>query len=376
MRPPSSSLDARPARDRIRRSRRAVGVLGWGRARPAHRYRQRELAEWLASSLPAADARRLRAAFRGSRIDERGSVLPDFAAGADARLFDGGAPSTAARMAVFAREAPLLAAAAAREALASSSVDAAAVTHLLFATCTGFAAPGPDRDLVIALGLRPDVRRVQIGYQGCSAGIVALRTAAEIVRGEPAACVLVVAAELASLHFQTDPDEDDLRGHALFADGAGAAVVARAARAAGGAPRVRLGRGASRLVPGTTDDMRWEVGDRGFRMRLSSRVPDALADALPAFVAGLVPAGAAPVEHWALHPGGPAVLDRIRDALAIPEERLAGPRAILRACGNLSSATIFFVLERIARDGGPGDGVALAFGPGLTVEGLRFRVAG
>jgi predicted naringenin-chalcone synthase len=344
---------------------------------PPHRYAQGELAERLGASLPAAAARRLRAAFRGSRIETRHSVLPDFGADAPARLFRGGVPSTAERMVVFAERAPGLAEAAARDALDAAGIAPPEVTHLVFATCTGFAAPGPDLALTVRLGLPASLRRIHIGYQGCGAGIVALRTAAEIARGDRSACVLVVAVELASLHFQTEPGEEDLRGHALFADGAGAAVVARGRRGRRGGPpstRVRWGPGASRLVPGSQAAMTWDVADTGFLMRLSSRVPDALAAELPGFAAGLAGGDAGRVAHWALHPGGPAILDRARDALGIDEGRLAASREVLRTCGNMSSATIFFVMERIAREAVPGEGLALAFGPGLTIEGLRFRV--
>lgn len=349
-------------------------MAGWGHALPAHRYDQGALADFLAATMDSAAGRRLRAAFRGSRIRARHSVLPDFAAGAARRLFlPGRVPSTAERMRVFAAEAPGLAEAAARTALERSGIAAAAITHLVFITCTGFAAPGPDRELLVRLGLSPDVRRVQIGYQGCSAGIVGLRTAAEIVRGDAGARVLVVATELASLHFQEAPGDEDLRGHALFADGAGAAVVTARNGSRGSHAPIRIGRGASRLVPDSTDHMTWDVGDTGFLMRLSSRVPDALSAELPRFVRGMEPR-ADRVEHWAVHPGGPLILDRVRDALGLCDEQLVVPREILAAHGNMSSATIFFILERIAREGVPGPGIALAFGPGLTVEGLRFRV--
>lgn len=303
-------------------------------------------------------------------------MLPDFG-GLEPRLFRGAVPSTAERMAAFGREAPGLAAAAAGSALESAGVDPASVTHLLFVTCTGFVAPGPDRDLVLRLGLPPTIRRVQIGYQGCSAGIVALRTAAEIVRGDAETCVLVVAVELASLHFQTAIGEAELRGHALFADGAGAAVVAgaRAAEAARHerlATRVQLEAGASELVADSAGDMTWDVGDTGFLMRLSARVPDALSSALPSFVRDLA-GGATDIRHWAIHPGGPVILDRLARSLDLAPAQLAASHDVLRTCGNMSSATIFFVFERCSGEG-PGSGLALAFGPGLTIEGLRFRV--
>lgn len=379
MNPVRTATAPRPPAARVRLEP-APRVLGWGTAVPSHRYRQAELADHLTRALEPRLARRLRAAFRGSRVDTRHSVLPDFRAGVtDPVLFDGGQPTTAQRLAVFRREAPSLAARAAARALEEAAIDPTRVTHLFYVTCTGFAAPGPDRDLVLDLGLSPSVRRVLVGFQGCSAGVVGLRTAGEIVRGDPSAVVLVVSCELSSLHFQQSLKDEDLRGHALFADGAGAAVVGIGGGAGGsgtdaaaGRPRFDLGPGASLLLPDSERDMTWDVEDTGFRMRLSSRVPDALAAGLPGFVESV--AGGRRVRHWAVHPGGPAILAHVAACLGEPVESLAVAARVLRTCGNMSSATIFFVLREIARGGVPGEGMAMAFGPGLTVESLRFRV--
>jgi predicted naringenin-chalcone synthase len=120
--------------------------------------------------------------------------------------------------------------------------------------------------------------------------------------------------------------------------------------------------------------MTWDVEDTGFRMRLSSRVPDALAAGLPAFVREA--AGGRRVRHWAVHPGGPAILSHVAACLGVPLESLDVAARVLRTCGNMSSATIFFVLREIAAAGAPGDGLAMAFGPGLTVESLAFRIPG
>ncbi len=218
---------------------------------------------------------------------------------------------------------------------------------------------------------------MQIGFQGCSAGLVGLRTAGEIVRGDPAARVLVVSVELSSLHFQENLGEEDLRGHALFADGSGAAVVATtsAAEAAAGPLRIAVGKGHSLLLPTGRDEMTWHIGATGFLMRLTSRVPAALSEALPAFVRSFHDGGDG-VEHWAVHPGGPVILDGIARTLGLDPEALTASREVLRDCGNMSSATIFFVLERIARSDAPGAGIAFAFGPGLTAEGLAFHLTG
>jgi predicted naringenin-chalcone synthase len=371
-----SRLD-RPAvaRPRPRAPRISIPVvLGLGTARPRWRYAQSELAAFLARDLDPRSARRLRAAFRASGVRTRGSVLPDFGEGEPVLFRDGADPGTARRLEVYAEAAPGLGGAAARTALAAAKLPAAAITHFLWVSCTGFVSPGPDRELVARLGLSPSVRPLSIGFQGCSAGIVGLRTAGEIVRGDAAARVLVVAAELSSLHFQRNLRPGDVRGHALFADGAGAAVVAAApaGAAAGSAGRLVLGESASRLLPGTTGEMSWTVGDRGFLMGLAATVPASVAAALPELVDSTVGDPAA-IRHWAVHPGGPAVLDRVRDGLGLPEEALATSRSVLREHGNVSSATIFFVLERMAAQAEPGPGLALAFGPGLTAEALAFR---
>jgi len=139
-----------------------------------------------------------------------------------------------------------------------------------------------------------------------------------------------------------------------------------------------LGEGHSLLVPAARDDMTWRIGNTGFRMRLTSQVPEALSAALPTFVEAFhrdFAGGRSSIRHWGIHPGGPAILTRVGAALDLPPESLTASREVLRHCGNMSSATIFFVLERIAREGSTGPGVALAFGPGLSADGLGFRLS-
>ncbi len=361
--------EASSRRDAVGRPR--AFALGWGTAAAPFQYDQGAIARWLARGRDERAARRIRAAFRGTQIEARASCLPDFADGCPApRLFRGASPSTAERMEAFAREAPPLACAAAERAIAAAGVDPGRITHLFTVTCTGFVAPGVDCDLAETIGLSPGVRRVLFGFQGCSAGLAALRTAAEIVRGDPRAVVLVVAVELCSLHFQPNLDDEDLRGHALFADGAGAAVVgARPSRVAndGNAPPLELRAGRSLFLPGTRDRMSWRISDTGFLMRLSADLPERLGEILPSWIDGSA------TQRWAVHPGGPAVLDRVESSLGLPPTALAASRRVLRTHGNMSSATIFFVFEELLRHERSGPGSALAFGPGLLVEALSFR---
>lgn len=346
-------------------------VRGLAGAVPSFTYDQEAVAEFVSRPLGEATRRRLRPVFAGAGVARRHSVLPDFGGG-EARLFRGANPDTAERMRVYAEEAPGLGARTASAALREAGCAPTDVTHLLWVSCTGFAAPGPDRALGREIGLSPAVRTLLVGFQGCSAGIVALRTAAELVRGDPRAKVLVVSVELCTLHFQAEMSADDVRGHALFADGAGAALVAAGvgdSRSAE-APAVALGGGASELLAGTEDDMAWDVTAAGFRMRLSSRTPRALAARLPDFVARS--GRGEPVGRFAVHPGGAAILERVSECLSLSSDELRVSHDVLRDYGNLSSATIFFVLDRCRREAGAGSGLALAFGPGLTAESLEF----
>ena len=270
-------------------------------------------------------------------------------------------PGTHARMAVYAREAPELALAA-----IGKLGELGAVTHMVVASCTGFTAPGLDQVIARRLGLAPTVERVVIGFMGCYAGVTALRTAGHIVRSDPAARVLVVAVELCSLHLQPTERLESLLAMAQFADGAGAALVTAEG------PGLALGEGLSLTLEDSHELITWTIGDTGFAMELSGEVPGRLADALAdEEVAATVTGGEPAIEARAVHPGGKSILDAVERGMMLPPEKLATSRAVLQECGNMSSATVLFVLERLMAER-PKTGIALAFGPGLAMEGLRF----
>jgi len=299
-----------------------------------------------------------------SGIEHRWSVLGDDARLEPGRLYARATPpGTAERMAIYAREAPELA----LQAIAKlPSLDG--ITHLVVASCTGFMAPGLDQVIARRLGLAPDVERVLIGFMGCYAGVTALRTAGHLARANPGGRVLVVAVELCSLHLQEQASLEEMLAMAQFSDGAAAAIVATEG------PGLAIGDGLSATLEDSDWLITWRIGDTGFAMNLSGEVPARLAEALsdPALAARIRGAdGNAETDAWAVHPGGRSILDAVERALALPPEALADSREVLRACGNMSSATILFVLERmLARC--PQSGVALAFGPGLAMEGFRF----
>jgi predicted naringenin-chalcone synthase len=286
-------------------------------------------------------------------------------------------PTTAARMALYEVESVELGLRAAARALADAAIEPAAVTHLVVTTCTGFFAPGPDVALTARLGLAPTVDRTIVGFMGCYAGFTALRAADRIVRADPDAVVLMISIELCSLHFQKDLQLSTLVAASLFGDGAAAAVFAREGRFSGG--RGTLAGARSSVHPGSADQMRWRIGDHGFVMTLASEVPATLGAETEPFVRALLAESGTTrdaIRGWAVHPGGPKIIDAIQRALSLLDDDLASSRAVLRRFGNMSSATILFVLkEELLRARGPGDLVLLGFGPGLTMEGALLRLS-
>jgi predicted naringenin-chalcone synthase len=291
-------------------------------------------------------------------------------------------------MQVYEREAAPLGTAAARQALQlyarqrGQGIEqlAATVTHLLAVSCTGFFAPGLDFALARQLQLPATVRRTLIGFMGCAAAFNGLRTAAEIVRGQPQARVLVVSVELCSLHNQPSDDYDLLVGASIFSDGASACLVGCPAQ--GDSDYFRLEDFYTGIQPDTQEEMAWNIRDHGFALRLSPRVPDHLGMAAPAALQTVF--GNNRPRFWAIHPGGRAIVDKLAEIFQLPTEALASTREVLRRYGNMSSATILFVLDHLrqqlraeelagsATPGGPQSGVAMAFGPGLVVEMSRL----
>ena len=359
----------RPARTRLWSERRPC-LLGLGTAVPALALTQREIARRLARAwgLRGPKLDRWRRIVEGSRIERRfGVMLPERVVGL----------STEARMAAYERHAAALAAPAAARALAAAGVRPDRVTDLVVVTCTGFAAPGLDVDLVERLGLAPTVRRTVVGFMGCFGAIIGLRSALGVTRAEPGAIGLVVCLELCSLHLRMATDPENLVASALFSDGAAAAVVGSPSRAGGSGGSRPIGAltfGASRLIVEGRDWMSWRITDAGFAMTLDRRVPAALAANVAAIVEAAAPIR--PACHL-VHPGGAAILDAVERSLDLDGDGgLDAARAVLRGYGNMSSATLLFVLaEALAAGCGP-PALLLAFGPGLSVESLLLLPVG
>ncbi|MFL2000641.1 type III polyketide synthase [Microbacterium sp. A1-JK] len=361
-----------------------ASILGIGTAVPATRLQQGDVRDLLAEQ-PAIDRRARRllgAAFDAAAIDTRYTVLGELGGGdaSGLNLRDGTpvlrVPSTGERNAEYRRTVPALFAAAARDALARSGVQPSEVTHVITVSCTGMFAPGPDYLLVRDLGLSPATERYHLGFIGCAAAIPGLRAAARIAAAQPDAVVLVVCAELCSLHIRSSNDPEQIVAASVFADGAAAAVVsADPARHVG--RRLDLDGFGTRLTEDGEKDMVWTVGDEGFEMTLTAQVPRIIGREIEAVAVDLF-GGTAAVDAWAVHPGGRSILDRVEDGLDLDPSALAHSRDVLREYGNMSSATILFVLRRMMEnDRREGERLAvLAFGPGLTIEAARMSVRG
>lgn len=329
-----------------------------------------EFVSWAEARLGEGRSRALFARMAArSGIAHRWSVLPSLVGGGGQTgtggFYDGAAwPGTAQRMRIYASEAPALAEKAVR-----GLGDVAGITHLVVASCTGFIAPGIDQLLAKRLGLDDTVERCLVGFMGCYAAVAALRTAYHVVRSKPDARVLVVTVELSTLHLQATEDVESLLAMLLFADGAAAAIVS--ADAVG----LAIADPFSLSLPDSEEMIRWTVGDAGFVMGLSGAVPGRIRDALGGERVRDTLTGGEQIDSWAIHAGGRSVLDAAEQGLGLPGGALDASRAVLRDHGNMSSATLMFTLARITAAGRHRAGVAVAFGPGLAVEGFRYRSA-
>ncbi len=331
-----------------------------------------------ASSQLAGDPRR-QAVF--NRMAERSGIEHRFACypsaddpngpavDAAGRFTRGAFPGTAVRMDMFAEAAPALAQKAVDGLELGADRDK--ITHLIVTTCTGFSAPGVDLEIIARCGLNPSIERTIIGFMGCYAAVNALKLARHIVRSTPEARVLTVNIELCTLHLKETTDLERLLTFLLWGDGSAAALVT--AEPTG----IALDSFHGIVAPGSRELMTWTVRDDGFDMVLSGQVPAAIHETLGTGISDILGnRGLNNVDLWAVHPGGKSVLDAVERSLGLDGEALRPSREVLRKNGNMSSATVMFVLaDMLANRQADQLGCAMAFGPGLTAETFMFHTA-
>ena len=279
----------------------------------------------------------------------------------------GAFPSTAERMKLFERSAPALAARAVDQ-LALTAAERDRIRHVIVTCCTGMYAPGLDFAILDHLNLAASTERTMIGFMGCYAAINGLKQARHIVRSEPGQSVLMVNLELCTLHLHETQNLEEVLSFLIFGDGCAASLITSEP---GG---LEMDSFHALQIEATRDLITWRIGDLGFDMVLSGRVPREIAKALRADFDAFSQAG--PVDLWAVHPGGRSVLDAVEEGLGLCPEALCASRRTLRRFGNMSSATVMFVLRELMQSARAGQtGCAMSFGPGLTAETMRFHVA-
>ena len=361
----------------------SLAILGMGTASPPRSSAQPDAAKLAKAFCCRTEGheRLLPMLYQRTRIRRRGSVLLEAAEGPlPSQSFfppiagtDDHGPTTSQRMDRYAQEAPRLAVAAARHALKESGLAAGRITHLITVSCTGFMAPGIEHQLIKALELSREVSRLHVGFMGCHGALNGLQAASAFLKTDPAACVFLCAVELCSLHFRYGWDAERVVSNALFADGA-AAIIAAPNTGVGPSDWWMTATG-SFVFPDSESAMTWRIGDHGFEMTISPRTPELIAASLRSWLEPWLSRHRCSLERigsWAVHPGGARILHAVADGLGLPRAAMAASEAILAECGNMSSPTVLFVIDRLRRAGAAHPCIALGFGPGLVAEAALF----
>ncbi len=357
-------------------------ILSIGTATPPTIIEQDHIAEFFVHQARGdrLTERLVRATFDAAAIERRHTVLPELGLplGTEGLFVDTGgllrSPGTALRNAEYMRHAPELSARAARRALEDAGLEASDITHVVTVSCTGCFAPGPDFRIVRDLGLAPSTERYHLGFIGCAAALPALRMADRLCASSPGANVLVVCTELCSLHIRPSTSPDQIVSSSVFADGSAAAIVSADP---GDRPGLDLHRFGTTITREGEADMAWTIGDDGFEMTLTAQVPRIIGREIRGAVDAFLRSDSPQV--WAVHPGGRSILDRVQAGLDLAPDALATSRAVLRGYGNMSSATILFILRALLHDetvAADSSIAGLAFGPGLTVESALLTKRG
>lgn len=344
---------------------------------PEFKYSQNELRDRMKEIVGGDDKqqRLLHYIYGRSGIKNRHSVVDDFKNEGSFELFfngQGATPGTKSRNDTYIKKGRELYIDVAQKLIDTSDFSTGDITHLITVSCTGFYAPGPDYDIIKSLGLDNSIERYHLGFMGCYAVLPALKLARQLCAANEDSNVMIVSVELCTLHFQAQPVVDDLISASVFADGAAGALVS--SRKPKNKPYFSIDSFASAITEKGKDDMAWSIGDNGFNMTLSSYVPKLLSDGLKPYLYPIFEKhgiSLSDIDLWGIHPGGRAILDKVEQTLELPENSLSSSRSVLSDYGNMSSATILFVLKHLLNEA-PGTGsqrtLAMAFGPGLTIE--------
>lgn len=352
-----------------------------GTALPANLTDQSRIADFMVShlGLDKNEEKRLRVLYRASGIKQRYSVLKDFGENLNGQSFfkeDVAFPSAKPRMLIYQHHAITLAKEACDKALEASDFRKEEITHLIAVSCTGMYAPGLDIELVDRLGLPTSTQRTSINFMGCYAAFNAMKVAQNIIAANENSKVLIVCVELCSIHLQEKKDDENLLANAIFGDGAAAMLLSSQVSNRS----LEMENFYNDLALHARDEMGWYIGDHGFEMRLSSKVPDVIKEGIGELTNRLlekIQLKISDIDFFAIHPGGKRILDVIEEKLHITREQNSVAREILRTHGNMSSPTVLFVIKSILDNMTIEDDekhlLSFAFGPGLTLESAVLK---
>lgn len=361
-----------------------IAITAIGTANPLYKRSQREIADLMAArlNLNITEQRRLKALYKATGIQYRYSVLSDYIKGPGQFEFfpnspDQPYPSTAKRMQIYKDNAIHLALKAIENCLSGIEHEKSKITHLITVSCTGMYAPGIDIEIIQRFGLDPSTQRTAINFMGCYGAFNAIKLANAICKSHPEASVLIVCVELCSIHFQNNMQIDNMVSNAIFADGAAAALVQATPKTN---KHLCLENFYCDLMPQSSNEMAWHIADTGFDIVLSAYVPEIIESGIASFMEKLLQESTlefSDVDFYAIHPGGLKILHACEKALTISKEQNRYAYQVLNDYGNMSSATILFVLKALLKDINSADHdkhiFSCAFGPGLTFESMMLR---
>ena len=346
-------------------------IVSIGTAVPKYAHKQEDIMRFMldATNPDEKNKKLLPILYKRSGIDTRYSVFPDFSLLRGSWHFFGNnctAPSLEQRMKLFNEEVVALSEKSIHDCLQNTNLQE--ITHLITVTCTGLSAPGLDILLAEKLNLPSHIIRTSVNFMGCYAALHALKIANAFCKADASAKVLIVCTELCTIHFQKSGDVDAILSSTLFADGSAACLVVGDEKAKG----LSIQQFFSKIALAGQLDMAWQLSGNGFLMTLTNHVPKLIKEE----IGGLLDCALKELNlsnkdviNWAIHPGGKNILEAVETSLALTSPDLAASYDVLRNYGNMSSATILFVLKQMMQNPTTkGNIFTVAFGPGITIE--------
>jgi predicted naringenin-chalcone synthase len=352
-------------------------IISIGTALPAYGALQQEICNFMQQVYNGStdERKRLQLLYERSGIHKRYSAVPDYNSTLNKReLYPNTSnlepfPSLEKRMELYQQHAPILAQQAIVNALENTDFKTEHITHLITVSCTGMAAPGLDLQLMEILQLKASTQRTAVNFMGCYAAVHGLKMADAIAQQNADAIVCVVCVELCTLHFQKTNDYDNLTANAIFGDGAASCIVAGEKNNSKG---LTIKNFYSEVHSQGKQDMAWQLSSTGFLMTLSSYIPQLIETNINSLLSNALAhyrVVKQNINHWAIHPGGRKILEVISTQLQLEKDALQNSYEVLKACGNMSSPTILFVLKKLLENNEvSGNILGAAFGPGLTME--------